>query len=128
MYRKTNKYNATKIEVDGIVFDSRKEARYYRELKFREQAGEISDLKLQVKYVLIPATKEPDTIGKRGGVIKGKTIERELCYIADFTFIDKDGNLNVIDVKGCKIGAAYQIFKIKKKIFLWKYGIEIQEV
>lgn len=129
-YRKSNKYNATKTVVDGIEFSSRKESKRYKELKIMLEAGEISDLQMQVPYELIPAIKEPDTIGVRGGRKPGKTIERALTYICDFQYRDKDGNLVVEDVKGCRKSdmAAYRIFAIKRKFMLWKYGITVKEI
>ena len=84
------KYGNHKMEIDGIEFASRKEANRYAELKILEQAGEIKDLKLQEKFVLIPAQREPDIIGARGGVKKGKLIEQELSYIADFVYKKKN--------------------------------------
>lgn len=129
-YRKSNKYNATKTVVDGIEFSSRKESRRYKELKIMLEAGEISDLQMQVPYELIPAIKEPDTIGVRGGRKPGKTIERALTYICDFQYRDTDGNLVVEDVKGCRKSdmAAYRIFVIKRKMMLWKFGITVKEI
>ena len=127
-YGKKSKYGANKAVVDGITFDSRKEARRYSELKLLERVGEISDLQLQVKFVLIPAQREPDTVGKRGGVIKGKLIERECSYVADFTYKGKDGLLHVEDVKGYKDGSAYNLFKIKRKLMLYIHKIKVEEV
>ena len=124
-YAKKSKYGANKTEVDGITFDSRKEARRYAQLKLMERAGAISDLQLQVKFILIPAQREPDKTGKRGGVIKGKTIERECSYIADFVYIDTSTGKTVIeDAKGMKT----EVYKIKKKLMLYVYGVQIKEV
>lgn len=123
-----SKYNARKKEVDGITFDSVKESRRYQQLKALEKAGLISELELQKKFVLIPAIREADSVGARGGIKKGKIIEREVAYYADFYYKDKNGNTIVEDVKGCKIGGAYQIFKIKKKLMLWRYGIQVKEI
>lgn len=111
-----------------MIFDSKKEYRRYLELKAMEEAEQISDLKRQVKYVLIPAQREPDTIGKRGGKIKGKLIERECSYIADFVYKDSQGNTIVEDVKGYRGGGAYEIFKIKRKLMLYLKNIEVKEV
>lgn len=122
-----NKYKNTKTVVDGIVFDSRKEASRYRELKLLEQAGSISDLKCQEKFILIPVQREPDIVGVRGGIKKGKVIEKECSYLADFVYI-RDGEVIVEDVKGYKNGSAYNIFKIKRKLMLYLYGIRIQEI
>lgn len=95
-----SKYNANKAIVDGIEFDSCKEANRYCELKLLQRAGAIKDLELQKAFELIPAQREPDTIGKRGGVIKGKTIEQAVTYRADFFYTDaKTGEKICEDVK-----------------------------
>lgn len=121
-----NKYRNTKTIVDGIEFDSRKEAARYKELKLLAAAGEISNLERQVKFVLIPTQREPDFVGVRGGIKKGKVIEKECSYLADFVYI-RDGEVIVEDVKGYKNGSAYNIFKIKRKLMLYLYGIKIVE-
>ena len=127
-YANKSKYGADKTVIDGIKFDSKKEARRYSELKLMQRAGEIADLQTQVKFVLIPAQREPDSIGKRGGTIKGALIEREVAYYADFVYKDKDGKTHVEDVKGYKDGAAYNIFKIKRKLMLYILKIRVEEV
>ena len=127
---KKSKYGAKKQTItnsDGtvITFDSKKEMRRFVELRYMEQAGLISDLKRQVKFVLIPAQREPDTQGKRGGTIKGKLIERECAYIADFVYIDSHtGEQIVEDTKGVRTPE----YIIKRKMLLYFYGIRIQEV
>lgn len=124
-----SKYNANKAIVDGIEFDSCKEANRYCELKLLQRAGAIKDLELQKAFELIPAQREPDTIGKRGGVIKGKTIEQAVTYRADFFYTDaKTGEKICEDVKGFKGGGAYAVFTIKRKLMLHKYGIKIKEI
>lgn len=122
--QKGSKYNATKTIVDGIAFDSRKEARRFKELSHLAAIGEITDLQLQVPYELIPAYKEPDTVGIRGGKIRGKTIERAVIYKADFQYKDKDGRLIVEDVKGMKTPE----YVLKRKLMLWRWNIQIHEV
>lgn len=124
-----SKYGAKKQTItnsDGtvITFDSKKEMQRFVELRYMEQAGLISDLQRQVKFVLIPAQREPDTVGKRGGVKKGKTIEKEVSYIADFTYTDKEGRFIVEDVKGVKTPE----YVIKRKMMLYFHKIRIQEV
>lgn len=117
-YPKTSKYKNRKVTVDGITFDSAKEAYRYRDLKLLERAGEISGLQLQVKYELIPTQR-------------GKTrTERAVNYIADFVYQTKGGAQIVEDVKGYRdpASAAYAKFVIKRKLMLQKYGIEIREV
>lgn len=117
-----NKYGSKKIEVDGIIFDSKKEAKRYSELLLLEKAGEISNLQRQVKYVLIPA-QYAEVNGKR------KCIERECTYISDFTYIE-NGKLIVEDVKGYRdpSSAGYAKFVIKRKLMLHVHGIRISEV
>lgn len=126
------KYNNKKIIVDGIKFDSKKEALRYKELKMLERAGIIHDLQRQVKYVLVPAqyerTDEIYTRGKdKGKPKKGRLIERECAYYADFVYT-KDGNTIVEDVKGYRDGQAYNLFVIKRKLMLYVHGIIIKEL
>ena len=118
-----SKYTSRKVSCDGITFDSLKEARRFRELRLLETAGEISELQTQVQFVLIPAQYEPDSIGKRGGVNRGKLIERECCYVADFVYT-KDGKQVVEDTKGFRTTD----YIIKRKLMLYMHGIRIQEV
>lgn len=122
---KKSKYGAEKTVIDGITFDSRKEARRFAELKLLEKAGEIVELRRQVKFVLIPAQREPDTVGKRGGIIKGKLIEREVAYIADFVYFDNDLQKVVVeDTKGIRTPE----YIVKRKMMLYFHGIRITEV
>ena len=123
MMRSCSKYHSRKTTVDGIEFDSKKEANRYRELVLLERAGRIIDLQRQVKFVLIPAQYEPDIIGKRGGVKRGKQIERECCYMADFLYTD-NGKQVVEDTKGFKT----KDYIIKRKLMLWVHGIRITEI
>lgn len=125
-----SKYHAKKVVYDGITFDSQKEATHYKELKLLERAGVISNLQLQVPFVLIPAQYEtvieytPKT--HREKEVK-KLVERKLKYVCDFSYT-KDGNLIVEDVKGYKNSTAYEVYKIKRKLMLERYGIRIVEV
>ena len=120
-----NKYHNQKIQTsDGIIHDSKREARRWMELKLLERAGLIKDLQRQVEYVLIPTQREPDVIGKRGGIIKGKVIEKQVSYVADFVYKDKDGNEIVEDTKGFRT----KEYILKRKMMLWIHGIRIREV
>ena len=123
-YYKSRKYGNSKITIDDITFDSKKEARRYQDLLLLSRAGEISDLQRQVKYVLIPPQREPETIGPRGGVKPGKLIETECSYIADFVYKDKDGKTIVEDTKGFKT----KDYIIKRKLMLFIHGVKIHEV
>ena len=125
-YRSANKYRNTKLNIDGEIFDSIKELKRYQELRLMESAGEIKDLKRQVKYILIPTQREPDTVGKRGGIKKGRLLEKECAYWADFEYKDKNGNTVVEDVKS-DITRTTE-YRIKRKLMLYRYGIKIQEV
>ena len=110
-----NKYGAKKIIVDGESFDSRMEARRWRELMLLQRAGEISELERQVKYTLIPAQKNE----------AGSVIERAAVYIADFVYVDKrTGETVVEDVKGART----KEYIIKRKLMLYRYGIRVREV
>lgn len=118
-----SKYGAKKVTVNGITFDSQKEYRRFRELVLLERAGRIQDLQRQVKFVLIPAQYEPDIIGKRGGVKRGKLLERECSYIADFVYTE-DGKQVVEDTKGFRT----QEYIIKRKLMLKEHGIRVREM
>ena len=124
--KKGNKYHNSAVIVDGISFQSRKEARRWRELKLMESAGMIHGLTRQKKFVLIPAQREPDTVGKRGGKHKGKLIEREVAYYADYSYYDKEGNEIVEDVKSEATKTPQYL--IKRKLMLKEYGIQIKEI
>lgn len=116
------KYHSKKVKADGQSFDSQEEYRRWTALRMLEQAGKISDLQRQVKYVLIPAQYGPDKIGPRGGVKRGKCLERECAYIADFVYI-QDGQTVVEDTKGVRT----KDYIIKRKLMLDRYGIRIFE-
>ena len=118
-----NKYHSRKITRDGITFDSVKEYRRFCELSLLEKAGAITDLKRQVEFVLIPAQREPDTTGVRGGKIKGKTIEHKCSYIADFVYTE-NGKTVVEDTKGFKT----KDYILKRKMMLYFHGIRIKEI
>lgn len=124
MYKR-NKYNNKKVEIDGIIFDSKKEAKRYSELMLMQKAGEISELRRQVKYVLIPQQRMPDTIGPRGGIKRGVVLEKECAYIADFVYFDNQlGRYIVEDTKGFRTDA----YIIKRKLMLKVHNIRIHEI
>lgn len=100
-----NKYNNQKTIVDGIEFDSKKEADYYIHLKLLKRAGEIKDIGLQQRFVLQP------------GFEKNGVKYQPITYVADFVIVNNDGTTDVVDVKGFET----QVFKIKKKLFEYKY-------
>ena len=126
------KYGNKKIDVDGIQFDSKKEARRYCELKLMERAGVISGLELQKEFELIPAQYETyERYGKKGQRLQDgkRCIEKSCVYKSDFAYI-KDGQLVVEDVKGYRDpqSAGYAKFVIKRKLMLHIYGIRVIEI
>jgi hypothetical protein len=125
--RAVSKYHSKKVSAGGEAFDSRKEYRRWCELLLLQRAGQISDLRRQVEFELIPAQREPDAVGARGGIKRGKLIEQRCCYIADFVYTE-NGQTVVEDVKGYKRGTAYAVFSIKRKLLLFTRGIRIREV
>lgn len=107
------KYHSRKTTIDGITFDSKKEAQRYVELKTLETAGRISHLVLQPEFVLIPSFKK-----------NGKTF-RKTVYRADFSYLDKNGNYIIEDTKGFKT----DVYLLKKKLFEFTYpDLTIKEV
>lgn len=101
-----NKYKAKKTVVDNITFDSKKEANRYCELKLLERAKVISNLQLQVPYILIPKSKY-------GHAIK---------YVADFVY-EENNKIVIEDVKGVKT----PVYRIKKRLMAEQFGIVIKE-
>ena len=110
--RSRSKYRNRKTKYNGMTFDSIREARRYRTLRLLEDAGDIHNLRRQVKFVLIPTQR-----------IDGKLIEKECSYKADFVYEDADGKTVVEDAKGVRTDA----YIIKRKLMLWRYGIRIKE-
>lgn len=109
-----SKYKNRKVIIDGIEFDSIKEANRYKELKILQRQEIIKDLRRQVKFELQPSYKK-----------NNKTI-RAIYYIADFVYYDTEkGKVIVEDTKGFRT----EIYKLKKKIFEYRYpDMEIKEV
>lgn len=104
------------MTVEGITFDSKKESVEYLKLKELEKKGIIKNLELQKEYVLQDKFK-----------LNNKT-KRSITYRADFTYITtKDNKLHVVDVKS-PYTAKDKVYRIKKKMFEYKYQIELEEV
>lgn len=99
--KKKSKYNAKKTVVDGITFDSKKEAEYYIGLKALVRAGEIKGFARQCKFVVTEGDEET------------KATE----YLADFIVIHNDDKAEIIDTKGVQTA----VFKLKMKCFREKY-------
>lgn len=96
--------------MDGITFDSRKEAYRYLALKGMEEDGIIENLRRQVRYELVPAF---DVDGKH---------YRPVFYVADFVYVE-DGKEVVEDVKGVRTDT----YRLKSKLFARRYGKAIRE-
>ena len=107
-----SKFGNKKVVVNGIQFDSKREARRYLDLRAMEIAGQIQNLRLQVKYLLIPSQR-----------IDGKVVEREVTYVADFVY-EQNGETVVEDSKGHRT----KDYIIKRKLMLSVWGIQIREV
>ena len=119
-----SKYHSRRVRLGSETFDSRKEARRWKELLLLQKAGKIADLRRQVKFVLIPAQRGPDTTGPRGGKKPGPLLEHECAYIADYVYVDTaTGKTVVEDVKGYRTAD----YIIKRKLLLERYGIQIKE-
>ena len=98
---KRSKYNNRKTWVDGICFDSAKEAAYYQDLKLLHQAGEIRGFCRQPEFILVDGDAE----------------HRAITYKADFIIFNNDGTYEVIDVKGYESGQ----WKRTEKMFGLRY-------
>lgn len=106
---KRNKYGARK----SGGYDSAKEHHRANELKLMQRAGLISNLREQVKYILIPTQRDHN----------GNLLEKECSYYADFVY-DREGLTVVEDTKGFRTPE----YKIKRKLMLQVFGIRIREI
>ena len=113
---KSNKFNAQKIEKDGMKFDSQKEFKRYIELTAQMQRGEISELQCQVKFELAPKVK----------IAGEKRAKPALRYFADFTYMS-NGKLIVEDVKSV-VTRKLASFRNKKHLMKTVHDIDIKEV
>lgn len=102
-----SKYHAQKTVVNGIAFDSKKEASRYIQLSMMQKAGIIHDLKLQVPFVIIPKSR----------------YGRAIKYVADFVYKAQDGREVIEDVKGMKT----TVYRLKKRLMA-ELGKEITEI
>lgn len=108
-----SKYRAVPIDTPDGHFDSMGEFARWEDLKLMQRGGLISGLKRQVKFELVPKQKSKD----------GKNVQ-PVEYIADFRYYDKRTSQWVTeDFKGMRT----DVYKLKKKLMLWRYGIEIKE-
>lgn len=110
-----SKYGAIKTTIDGITFDSQKEANRYRELMLLKRAGEVTEIVLQPEYVLLKGFTH-EASGERVRPIK---------YKADFLVTYADGHQEIEDVKGMRT----EIYAMKRKLFMSHYPhLSIKEV
>ena len=109
MRQNKNKYNAVKTTINGIVFDSKREAARYQELLLLQRAGQIRDLALQVPFAII-------------------VNDKKICkYIADFQYIDvASGKTVTEDAKSPPTRTP--TYRLKKKLVAAIYGVQIVEV
>lgn len=107
--RKPSKYHAKK----SGGYDSKKEHQRANQLKLMQRAGLISNLREQVKFVLIPTQRDS----------QGNLLEKECSYYADFVY-DKDGITVVEDTKGFRTPE----YRLKRKLMLYVHGISIKEI
>ena len=120
-----SKYGNKKAKANGRVFDSRQERSRYYTLQVLEKAGEISDLRLQVPFEIIPAIYETVEVQlKTKTKLVQKLVQRATHYVADFVYKDKDGNEVVEDSKGFRTPE----YLLKKKMMRAFLGITIKEV
>ena len=121
------KYGNHKIKNAYGTYDSQLEYARFIFLSNREKEGEITNLRRQVEYLLIPAQygteiKHLKTKDKEVRVL----LERSCSYVADFVY-ERNGKTIVEDCKGAK-GISTEAAKIKKKLLLWVHGIELRYV
>lgn len=109
-----SKYGNVRTEVNGVKYDSKKEAKRAQELEVQERLGLITNLERQKKFVLQPSFK-----------FMGKTI-REIAYVADFVYIE-NGIQVVEDVKS-PATRKNPIYTLKKKMMMYVHDIEVKEV
>jgi len=102
---KRSKYGNKKTKIDGYNFDSKRESLYYLKYKRQQIDGKITKLTLQPSFIIQDKFKDRDGVSHRA-----------IKYVADFKFIE-DGQIVIVDVKGFLT----DIFKIKKKMFLFRY-------
>lgn len=126
-----SKYGAVKTTVDGITFDSKREAAHYRDLLARLSAGDIRRLKCQPRYALcalIVDGADPRDVNAGAASCRRCPVAE---YVADFEYEESDRGyggiiwtLVVADVKGART----DIFRLKKRFFEAQYGVKIREV
>ncbi len=100
--KRGNKYSARRVEVDGIRFDSKREAAFYSRLLLEQKAGEVKYFLRQVPFHLPGQTR----------------------YVVDFLIVMTGGIIRYVDVKGVET----QMFKTKKRMVEDLYPVRIEVV
>lgn len=124
-----SKYKNKKVVIDGMTFDSTKEGRFYLFLKEKEKNGEVSNLRRQVPYELIPEVWEDEIkhLKTKEKIVK-RCVQRATHYLADFVYTDSvTGEDVVIDVKS-DYTRRLSDYRLKKKMMRAFKGISIIEV
>ncbi len=101
-----SKYRNIRVSIDGILFDSKAEAKRYGELKLLERAGEINGIAVHQRFPLI---------------VNGVKVS---IYESDFTYTTSHGAFVVEDVKGMKTA----VYKLKRKLFEATTPFKITEI
>jgi len=114
--RRANKYGAQATTLDGIRFDSKKEARRYAELLLLQRAGEIRDLERQVEFPLLTTHH------------RGAEVHRVGSYFADFQY--REGPTGILRIEDAKSPATAKnpLYRLKRKMVMLAYSVEIIEV
>jgi hypothetical protein len=127
MKQRRPKYGNSKVEYQGMSFDSKREMQRYIVLKEAEERGLISDLRTQVVFELVPSiTEEHVKHLKTKDKIETRVAQRAILYKADFVY-KKDGKEVIEDVKVAK-GLIPKEFTLKEKLFFWRFGKKIKLV
>lgn len=115
---KATKYRSRKVMLDGICFDSAKEAKRYTELKLMERAGQIRELRLQVAFHLADAVQ-----------LEGETRKKPaMKYIADFVYFDVEAGREVVEDVKSKATRKLPVYRVKKHLMKILHKIDIREI
>lgn len=108
---RASKYHATRTKVDGITFQSKREARRWQQLRILEAANQIFELRRQVPFPIVIVNLDT------GELVTVST------YYADFVYEPLEGGLVIEDAKGFRT----ETYKLKKRLVEAQYGVRIHE-